>query len=694
MNSPRTLPAAPYPLLGMLSGPNALRALSDNEIGSLAEEIRAFLVQKVSATGGHLGPNLGMVEVTLALHRVFNSPHDTLLFDTGHQSYVHKLLTGRAGAFDQLRQAGGLSGYPSRQESTHDVIENSHASTALAYADGLAKARQLMGECDRAVVAVVGDGALTGGMAWEAMNNIGHAPGRPVIVVLNDNERSYAPTVGALADHLQHLRSETPDTVDWLLKVPPKLAVRDEEVTGSLLVARTLFELLGFAYLGPVNGHRVASVEEALRIARDMRAPVVVHVVTVKGKGYQPAVEDQAECMHAVGVLDPATGKSETSAAAPTWTQVFSEELCSLGERRRDLVAVTAAMPGPTGLARFGDRFPKRFFDVGIAEQHAVTSAAGLAMAGLHPVIAVYATFLGRAFDQILMDVALHQLPVTFILDRAGITGPDGPSHHGMWDLTILGAVPGMRVAVPRDVTQLRELLAEAVADHTGPTAVRFPKATTGEDIPTLSRTGPVDILHSGRTNDILLITTGPLAKPAVEAANYLTGQGMGVTVVNPRWVLPVAAELTRLAARYRLVVTIEDNTRAGGAGTAIAQALADTGSTVPVRVLGLPGRFIPHGTRSELLAQAGLSRNGIIHSVLRAHAGHPHQDPEKPRTSGLGLPASNPNTPERRRTRQIHVGDAPASGDAPVPLPPDHDDERSNVDGEMRQAAETTARP
>ncbi|ARF53229.1 1-deoxy-D-xylulose-5-phosphate synthase [Streptomyces gilvosporeus] len=636
-------------LLDSDMGPEAVKRLPAGALPLLAARIRAFLVEKVGAAGGHLGPNLGVVELSIALHRVFDSPWDTVLFDIGHQGYVHKLLTGRAGRFDNLRQAGGLSGYLSRAESSHDVIENSHASTVLSYADGLAKARRLAGESDRAVVAVVGDGALTGGMCWEALNNLGAAPERPVVIVLNDNMRSYAPTIGALADHLQHLRSTGPDSIDWLVEAgegnnKPRAGAGsdsgdgadrvssvghhrrdDSELTGPLPVARNLFGLLGFAYLGPVDGHHLPSLEEALSMARDLRRPVMVHAVTVKGRGFAPAEGDAADCMHAVGVLDPATGRPRTGGDVPSWTSVFADELCGLGERHEDLVAITAAMPGPTGLARFGERFPDRFFDVGIAEQHAVTSAAGLALGGHHPVVAVYATFLGRAFDQVLMDVALHRLPVTFVLDRAGVTGPDGPSHHGMWDLTLLGAVPGMRVGVPRDATRLRELLGEAVAHSEGPTALRFPKASVSADIPALERHGPLEVLHRSAARDVLLVAVGSLAGPAVEAAQYLEERGIGVSVADPRWVLPVPPELLELALQYRLVVTVEDNTRAGGLGTAVARAVADAGSRVPVRVLGLPGRFLSHGTRSDILAAAGLTAKGIASSVLRARADRPH---------------------------------------------------------------------
>ncbi|MEU5049339.1 1-deoxy-D-xylulose-5-phosphate synthase [Streptomyces sp. NPDC021096] len=613
-----------FPLLSALAAPEDLRGLAQEELSALAGEIRAFLIGKVCATGGHLGPNLGVVELSIALHRVFDSPRDTVLFDIGHQGYVHKLLTDRARGFDRLRQAGGPSGYLSREESPHDVIENSHASTVLSYADGLAKARHLSGEADRNVVAVIGDGALTGGMSWEALNNLGGSPDRPLVIVLNDNTRSYAPTVGALADHLQHLRSTTPDRDQGSPGLHSPHAAGGSVPPGPMTAARNLFRLLGFAYLGPVDGHHLPSLEEALTRARDLHRPVVVHAVTVKGRGYAPAEADTEDCMHAVGVLDPATGQPARAGGGRSWTSVFAGELCELGERHEQIVAITAAMPGPTGLARFAERFPRRFFDVGIAEQHAMTSAAGLALGGFHPVVAVYATFLGRAFDQVLMDVALHRLPVTVVLDRAGVTGPDGPSHHGMWDLTLLGAVPGMRVGVPRDAARLRELLGEAVAHTAGPTALRFPKAAVADDIHAVKREGPVDVLHCSGIRDVLVVAVGPLAQPAVEAARSLDGQGTGVTVADPRWVLPVPAELIELAATHRLVVTVEDNTRAGGMGTAVARAVADAGSRTPVRVLGLPGRFLAHGTRADILAAAGLTAQGIAYSVLRARADLP----------------------------------------------------------------------
>ncbi|MFI1965163.1 1-deoxy-D-xylulose-5-phosphate synthase [Streptomyces pathocidini] len=575
--------------LDAAGAPEALRALDADRLPLLAAEIRAFLIDKITRTGGHLGPNLGVVELTLALHRVFDSPRDAIVFDTGHQAYVHKILSGRAKGFDTLRQAGGLSGYPSRAESDHDLVENSHASTALSYADGLAKAFCLCGQSDRRVIAVIGDGALTGGMAWEALNNIGAAKDRPVIVVVNDNGRSYAPTTGGLAEHLAS---------------PP----------GD----PNLFTALGFAYLGPVDGHDTARLEEALRLARALHRPVVVHVKTVKGKGYPPAEADEADCLHAVGVVEPATGRPASPGGPPSWTSVFGQALRQLAEDHDELVAVTASMLHPTGLNPMAVAHPDRVFDVGIAEQHAVTSAAGLAMGGLHPVVAVYATFLNRAFDQVLMDVGLHRLPVTFVLDRAGITGPDGPSHHGMWDLAALSVVPGMRVAAPRDAGQLRRLLAEAVEFTGGPTALRLPKATVGDDIPALATVDGIDILRRspGQPLDVLLVPTGPLASAALGAAEELERQGLGVTVADPRWVLPIKPALPGIAARHRLAVSVEDGIRTGGVGSALALACADAGVTTPVLALGLPHAYLPHGPRSALLAEAGLDASGIARSV------------------------------------------------------------------------------
>lgn len=591
----------------VVDSPEQLRLLPIDRLPRLAAAIRAVLLETVLRVGGHLGPNLGVVELTIALHRVFDSPRDILLFDTGHQTYVHKILTGRGRSFARgLRQPGGLSGYPNRGESPHDVIENSHASTALGYADGIAKACALQGEHDRAVVAVVGDGAFTGGMAFEALNNIGAAPQRPVVVVLNDNGHSYSPTAGALAAHLHRLRTNRPTGV-----AAPALP--------------TVFELLGFDYLGPVNGHDFTALEAALRRAHAMRRPVVVHVLTVKGQGYPPACADP-ERMHT-------TGARRLSDATPTpraWTEVFADALIDIGCRQTDVVAITAAMPGPTGLARFAQRFPQRCFDVGIAEQHAVASAAGLATAGMHPVVAVYSTFLNRAFDQVLLDVALHRLPVTFVLDRAGVTGPDGPSHHGTWDLTLLAAVPGLRVAAPRDATRLRELLDEAVADGSGPTAVRFPKASVGPDIAALQRLQGIDVLYRDRCRDVLLVGVGPLAGECVQAAQRLGEHDLGVTVIDPRWVLPVSDLLIGACLRYRLIVVAEDNTVAGGVATALQRALTDTGARIPVRGLGLAHRFLAHGNRAAILAEAGLTGPGIAESALSAYHElvHEQEDP------------------------------------------------------------------
>ncbi|GAA5194787.1 1-deoxy-D-xylulose-5-phosphate synthase [Rugosimonospora acidiphila] len=570
-----------------ISGPGQLRELPESDLPALAAEIRQRLIDSVSRTGGHLGPNLGVVELTIALHRVFCSPHDAIVWDTGHQSYVHKMLTGRHDGLPGLRQTGGMSGYPSRAESPHDLVENSHASTALSYADGLAKAFALGGGDDRAVVAVVGDGSLTGGMCWEALNNISAAPDRPVIIVLNDNGRSYAPTVGALGTHLAALRGG---------------------LSGSL------FEQLGLAYLGPVDGHDTGALEAALRKARALRAPVVVHCLTRKGYGYPAAEADEADRMHTISPAKPAGTPSR-----PTWTDALGDELVEIGQRRPDVVAITAAMLIPTGLQAFARRFPDRVYDVGIAEQHAVTSAAGLAMGGRHPVVCVYATFLNRAFDQVLMDVALHRMPVTFVLDRAGVTGSDGPSHNGMWDLSLLGMVPGMRVATPRDRRRLGELLCEAVDHADGPTALRFPKAEVAGELPTVGRLGSADLLRAHSDPDVLIVSVGPMAGAALAAADELARQGVYATVADPRWILPVDPALVRAAGGYRLVVTVEDSGEHGGFGDAFARAARTAGIDLRLRTLALDQRFLAHGERKAMLAEQGLDGPGIARTVLGA---------------------------------------------------------------------------
>jgi 1-deoxy-D-xylulose-5-phosphate synthase len=620
-------------LLETIHEPVDLKRLDASHLPALAEEIREFLVAAVSRTGGHLGPNLGVVELTIALHRVFDSPHDAIIWDTGHQSYVHKLLTGRRDQFDVLRQAGGLSGYPSRSESPHDWVENSHASTALSYADGLAKAFSFAGPTDRAVVAVVGDGSLTGGMCWEALNTIAGAPDRPVIIVVNDNGRSYAPTVGGLAAHLAGLRlspsyERTLDLMKSSLARTPVVGGPIYEAlhgmkkgVKDLIQPQAMFEDLGLKYVGPIDGHDVAAVEQALRQARRFGGPVIVHCLTEKGRGYAPAVDDEADQFHSVNVIDPLTGRP-VSVGPPTWTNVFAEEMVVIGDQRPDVAAITAAMLRPVGLHPFAERYPDRVFDVGIAEQHAVTSAAGMAMGGLHPVVCIYSTFLNRAFDQVLMDVAMHKLAVTFVLDRAGITGPDGSSHHGMWDLAVLGLVPGMRVAAPRDATRLRQLLHEAVADDRGPTALRFPKASVDDDIVAIDRLGEMDVLRRDDSTDVLIVAVGPQAAVALDVADRLAAQGLGVTVIDPRWVLPVDSTLPALAAAHEQVVVIEDGVAAGGVGTAIARELRNRNIRVPLRHVALPQAFVPHGERPVLLAECGLSAQEVARAVIEAAAG------------------------------------------------------------------------
>src|SRR6201993_2910602 len=616
-------------MLEQIRGPADLQYLSQQQLRDLAAEIREFLIHKVAATGGHLGPNLGVVELTLALHRVFYSPHDPIIFDTGHQAYVHKMLTGRSHEFESLRKKGGLSGYPSRAESEHDWVESSHASAALSYADGLAKAFELTGHRNRHVVAVVGDGALTGGMCWEALNNIA-ASGRPVIIVVNDNGRSYAPTIGGVADHLATLRLQ-PGYEQALER--GRDAVRAMPVLGEAfyhfmhsvkagikdsLSPQLLFTDLGLKYVGPVDGHDERAVEIALRRARGFGRPVIVHVATRKGMGYTPPEGDEAEQMHSTVPIDPVTGQV-TKVAGPGWTKVFAEALIGYAWKRRDIVAITAAMPGPTGLTAFGQQFPDRLFDVGIAEQHAMTSAAGLAMGGMHPVVAIYSTFLNRAFDQIMMDVALHKLPVTMVLARAGVTGSDGASHNGMWDMSMLGIVPGIRVAAPRDGVRLREELGEALAIGDGPTVIRFPKGDVGEDIPAVQQHAGVDVLAKpaeGLGADVLLVSVGAFASMALAAAERLRDQGIGVTVIDPRWVLPVPEAVAELAVAHKLVVTLEDNGVAGGVGSAVSAALRRKEIDVPCRDVGLPQQFFDHASRGEVLAEAGLTEQDVARQI------------------------------------------------------------------------------
>ncbi|MHB1613759.1 MAG: 1-deoxy-D-xylulose-5-phosphate synthase [Actinomycetes bacterium] len=619
-------------LLETIRQPRDLRGLDRAQLDILAAEIRRFLVHSVGRTGGHLGPNLGVVELTLALHRVFDSPRDTILWDTGHQSYVHKIVTGRAGQFDRLRRAGGLSGYPSRAESEHDHVENSHASTALSYADGLAKAYQLQGRTDRRVVAVVGDGALTGGMAWEALNTIAAAPTRPVIIVANDNTRSYAPTVGGLATHLATLRATRgyERFLEWGRNVLGRTPVLGPPIYETLhgmkkglkdiIAPQGLFEDLGLKYLGPVDGHDVEAVERALRQARAYGGPVIVHVMTRKGMGYPPAENDDLDRAHSVAAFDEATGRP-LSTPGMGWTSVFAQEILQVAHERPDVVGVTAAMLNPVGLDLMAAAYPSRVFDVGIAEAHAVTSAAGMAMGGLHPVVAIYATFLNRAFDQVLMDVALHRLGVTFVLDRAGITGDDGPSHNGVWDLSLLSVVPGLRIAAPRDGATLRAELREAVDVDDAPTVLRFPKGACPPDIEPVARVGGVDLLRTQPDADVLLVSVGMMAGLALDVADRVAAQGIGVDVVDPRWVCPVDPALVELAEGHRLVVTVEDGMRHGGIGSLLRQELDDHGVTTPLLALGVDDGFPAHGSRAQVLAAVGLAAQAVSRRVVEAVA-------------------------------------------------------------------------
>ena len=615
-------------LLSQINSPDDLSKLDYLQLTALSSEIRDFLIEKVSKSGGHLGPNLGVVELTLALHRVFESPKDVLLFDTGHQSYVHKMLTGRIAGFEKLRQRGGIAGYPNRSESEHDVIENSHASTALSWADGIARGFAIKGEHDRTVVAVVGDGALTGGMSWEALNNIAATADLKLVIVVNDNARSYSPTIGGLAAHLSTLRATQgyEKFLDWGKGVLEKTPVVGHPIYETLhgmkkgikdiIAPQGMFEDLGLKYLGPINGHNIEELESTLELAKKFGAPVIVHVITEKGRGHAPAVNDEAEKFHAVGIVDPETG-TPLSKSSASWTSVFSKALIELGHERKDLVAITAAMLGPTGLDAFQKEFPDRTLDVGIAEQHATTAAAGMAFTGLHPVVAVYSTFLNRAFDQLLLDVALHKAGVTFVLDRSGITGDDGPSHNGIWDLALTGIVPTLCVAAPRDGARLRETLRESLEISDRPSLIRFPKGVVQPDIPAFERRDGIDVLYRGESADVLLISVGAMAQIAVEAASQAYREGVGVTVIDPRWVKPLPTSLVTMAQRYQSVVVIEDGIKHGGIGSTISEMFREANLNIPIHSIGVPLQFFEHGKRSQILEEIGITAQTITRSLV-----------------------------------------------------------------------------
>ncbi|MDA4894457.1 MULTISPECIES: 1-deoxy-D-xylulose-5-phosphate synthase [unclassified Microbacterium] len=617
-------------ILPGISGPRDLDDLSPGQLKELAAEIRAFLIENVARTGGHLGPNLGVVELTIALHRVFSSPDDPIIFDTGHQSYVHKLLTGRQD-FSGLRSRGGLAGYPQRSESPHDVVESSHASSSLSWADGVSRALTATGRADRHVVAVVGDGALTGGMTWEALNNITDDNDRNLVIVVNDNGRSYAPTIGGMSRYLNRVRTagayrDLHRKSDRLFRAfGPFGRALFRGVRGGThgFLARfvnneALYSNLDIKYLGPVDGHDIEALTETLEMAKQFGAPVIVHTITEKGRGYQPALDDEADQFHSVGKIDPKTGGALGGSGGRSWTDVFSDALVDVGAREPNVIAMTAAMLRPTGLAPFAERFPDRVYDVGIAEQHAVASAAGLAYGGLHPVVAVYATFMGRAFDQVLMDVGLHRAGVTFVLDRAGVTGPDGPSHHGIWDLAMLQIVPSIRIAAPRDAVRLREALDEAVRVDDAPTVIRFPKGAATEEIPAIERRADgTDVLFRGEAEDVLIVGIGPFAALGLDVAHRLRAQGIGATVVDPRWAIPVQPSVIELAARHRLVITLEDGIRVGGIGTRVRQVLREAGVDTAVDELGVPDEFIDHASREQILEAAGLTAPKIAQDVV-----------------------------------------------------------------------------
>ena len=624
--------------LPRISNPSDLTRLDEAALLELSNEIREFLIEKVSKSGGHLGPNLGVVELTIAIHRIFQSPHDLIIFDTGHQSYVHKILTGRASSFDQLRQRGGAAGYPNRAESVHDVVENSHASTALSWAEGIAKGFRIQGITDRTVVAVVGDGALTGGMAWEALNNIAAQKDLKLVIVVNDNERSYSPTIGGVATYLSTLRATRgyERFLQWGKGVLERTPVVGHPIYETLhgmkkglkdiVAPQGMFEDLGIKYLGPVDGHDITALERALIQAKKFEGPVIVHAITEKGRGHAPAVNDEAEKFHAVGVVDPETGEP-LAKSGKTWTQEFSDALVEIGRERADVVAITAAMLGPTGLDKFQREFPERTFDVGIAEQHATTSAAGLAYSGLHPVVAIYSTFLNRAFDQLLLDVSLHNAGVTFVLDRAGFTGDDGPSHNGLWDLALTGIVPNLKVAAPRDAIRLRELLKESVSLNS-PSLIRFPKGILTPELPAFEHRDGIDILYRGESPDILVISVGALADLAVEAAAMAYREGVGVTVIDPRWVKPLPLDvIAKMAERYSQVVVIEDGIAHGGIASSLSEGFRSLSLETPIHSIGAPLRFFEHAKRNQLLEELGITAQAVARQLVGWFSDRPTQE-------------------------------------------------------------------
>jgi len=615
--------------LPRIKSPSDVARLSTAELEELATEIRSFLIDKVSKSGGHLGPNLGIVELTIAIHRVFESPRDVVVFDTGHQSYVHKILTGRATGFEKLRQRGGIAGYPNRRESEHDIIENSHASTALSWADGIARGFMIQGETERTVVAVVGDGALTGGMSWEALNNIAASKELRLVIVINDNERSYSPTIGGVATYLSTLRATKgyEKFLDWGKGVLERTPVVGQPIYETLhgmkkglkdiVAPQGMFEDLGLKYLGPVDGHDILALEKALTQAKKFAGPVLVHAITEKGRGHAPALQDEAEKFHAVGVVDPETGEP-LSKSGTTWTSVFSDAMVALGKNHREIVAVTAAMLGPTGLDKFQAEFPERTFDVGIAEQHATTSAAGMAFTGLHPVVAVYSTFLNRAFDQLLLDVALHKAGVTFVLDRSGITGDDGPSHHGIWDLALTGIIPNAHVSAPRDAIRLRELLDECISISDAPSIIRFPKGAVAPELPAFERRDGIDILYRGESTDILLLSVGAMAAIAVDAAAQAYREGVGVTVIDPRWIKPLPTQsLLSMAQRYKRVVVLEDGIKHAGVASTVSELFRDHGLETPIHSIGIPLEFIEHSKRNEIMEDLGITVQNVTRQLV-----------------------------------------------------------------------------